>query len=77
MDIYFVCIQLTVLSCAIYLLPTGMQAHFMVHLEKHWTQTPGLETRRRMCYLEFQLTAIYLTNFTLLTDTLLINLAWP
>lgn len=44
-----------VLNNAIYLLPTGMQVLFMVHLEKHWTQTPGSETRKRMCYLEIDL----------------------
>lgn len=47
-----------------YLLPTGMQAHFMGHLEKHWTPTPGSGIRRRMCHLEIELRIKFLIYFT-------------
>ena len=36
-------------------LQTGMQVHFMVHSEKHWTQIHALETKKRMQSMKVEL----------------------
>lgn len=59
----------SVLIYVIYRLPTGTRVHFMAHLGKHWTQTPVLEIKRRMCYLEIELSIKYVLYFKLLILT--------
>jgi hypothetical protein len=48
----------------------------MAHLGKHWTQTPVLEIKRRMYYLEIELSAKYLIYFKLLIIYVAIYLVW-